>query len=226
MKEFFLLNNASEINQPNELKELLLSFTNSFDLERYLSKILRDEKAIYYTARKSYSHENGFDKITLFENNYCKMRLHIWLQNGISYSENIHNHRWDFCSKILFGSYLFENFQFDFKKNGEEYFEYEYLPKQNSDKYEMILRGKNYLSVKEKGIRVRNNVHILEQNELHKISSLEKITATLFLTGKSKKNYTNVFSKTKIDNSILPYRYISEEQLKLKLKQFLKVFKP
>ena len=222
MQDFSILNRMSDIKHLTELKELFLSFNKTFDVKSYLETILQDENLLIYVSSKSYSHENGFDKITLFENLYSKLRLHLWMKDGIKYSENVHNHRWDFCSKIITGAYQFENFEIT-NDVGIEHYEYEYLPKTNSDKYDMVFRGKKKLLIKETGIKKKDDIHILSENELHKISSTENVTATIFLTGKLKKKSTNVFSEFIIDNSSLPYRYINSKELKEKIGLFLNV---
>lgn len=69
-----------------------------------LEAILADAALAEKVAAGSYSHVNGFDKISLWRwSNAAKCRLHIWW-NRFPYSEEIHNHRWDFASAILTGS--------------------------------------------------------------------------------------------------------------------------
>jgi hypothetical protein len=226
MDDFSLLSQEQRLETTEELKNLFFSFSNSFDLQKHLLGVLSNQTAIANIAAKSYSHENGFDKIILFENELFKLRLHLWLKDNIKYSENIHNHRWDFCSKILLGSYKFENFQLGSNDNAEEYFEYEYLPKPNTDKYEMKYKGRNRLTPTESGVKCKNEIHLLEHKKLHKIISVENETATLFLTGKQQIASTNVFAKREINVTALPYRYISDDLLKSKIEQFLEIYKP
>lgn len=92
----------------------LTSILNVYSAARIIREILDSSQGLEDIARRSYTHSNGFDKITLISNGKpeFKLRLHIWWPRGRSEqnTELIHNHRWFFTSTTLCGSVQVETF--------------------------------------------------------------------------------------------------------------------
>jgi hypothetical protein len=63
-------------------------------------------------ARNSYVHTNGFYKVVLHRNPASDraLRLHVWPPE-IFDNANIHDHKWRFISRVLYGGFLEERFQ-------------------------------------------------------------------------------------------------------------------
>ncbi len=79
-----------------------------------INAILSNEVQLREIASKSYTHNNGFDKITLLTSAHPSytLRLHIWWPDQfLTNSEHIHNHSWDFSSSLLTGAYYFQTFE-------------------------------------------------------------------------------------------------------------------
>lgn len=97
----------------------------------------------------SYVHDNGFDKIILFQDPVTKMklRLHVWhplmIPNIVRPRQNVHNHRWDFSSIVLIGYVDHLSYSFAEKdEDGEDFFHYRYYARVSKEHYEVKERGK------------------------------------------------------------------------------------
>lgn len=74
------------------------------ELHDRLRRVLNRE-TISEVSSRSLIHANGFQKIVLGRTPEGQLRLHYWPAGRPTRLENPHNHRWDFASVILFGSY-------------------------------------------------------------------------------------------------------------------------
>lgn len=198
------------------LKDFLGDLSSSFDLIGYLENIIANRALFATVLSGSYTHDNGFDKIVLFSNDNLKIRLHIWWPNHRPFFENIHNHRWDFCSKLLLGSY--ENEVYVRDPRGIEYYGYEYHPINNSKHYSLNCEGKEILSLKDCRVYNGGDYLCLEHNILHKINSIREITTSLFVSGPLRKHTTSTFSKLPYTSGKIDYKYFQRDELKLKLR--------
>jgi len=85
----------------------LTSLTQKENLTAMLDEFVKETKQAPHHHSDSYTHDNGFDKMVLFQDSETKMkmRLHIWhpiIVEGIKrVRQNVHNHRWDFSSVVL-----------------------------------------------------------------------------------------------------------------------------
>lgn len=112
-------------------------FSGDFDLVGFIRQAQHDPELMQTILAGSYIHDNGFYKITLFDDAVHKLRLHIWTNSKGDYMENIHNHRWDLHSRILIGSY--KNELYVRGAGGERYHEYSYRPHNGGQSYEFFL---------------------------------------------------------------------------------------
>lgn len=80
----------------------LLSQADHF--QALITNLLGDTDSVKAIQAASYYHKNGFDKIVLLSGKNFKLRLHHFYPPGQKQPmENVHDHRWDFSSSILFG---------------------------------------------------------------------------------------------------------------------------
>lgn len=76
------------------------------EFRRLLETLLRTPLWLDWVRQHSYQHANGFSKIVLGQNtDGARLRLHLW-QKRTSGQSDIHDHFWDYCSAVLFGSGL------------------------------------------------------------------------------------------------------------------------
>lgn len=138
----------------------------------------------------SYAHDNGFDKIVLFQDSETrmKMRLHLWypliIPNTKRPRQNVHNHRWDFSSAVLIGSA--ENLSYRFAQQGEtgeEFFHYRYYARGSKEHYEVEERGKTMLICTSTQQVAKGDVYSVENETLHRVDVLDgQLVATLVIT--------------------------------------------
>lgn len=87
---------------PRDIRSCLEKLTCS-ELSEHLRLLLADSEALSRVASQSYQHDNDFMKVVLAKTAFsASVRLHVWKRS--SYKGNIHNHRWQFASRVLCGS--------------------------------------------------------------------------------------------------------------------------
>ena len=138
----------------------------------------------------SYAHDNGFDKIVLFQDSETRMklRLHIWhplvIPNTKRPRQNVHNHRWDFSSAVLVGyadnvMYRFANLGED----GEEFFHYRYYARGSKEHYDLEERGKTKLVSTGVQRVAKDDVYSVDNEMLHRVDTPDdELVATLIIT--------------------------------------------
>ena len=191
----------TQIAQPTALEHILTTF------ERYTESSV-------HVAADSYTHDNGFDKIVLFEDDTTKMkmRLHIW--HPISAPEvtrviqNVHNHRWDFASIVLLGELVQHTYRFGREDEpGDEYFHYRYYARGNKEHYEMESLGKATLIKTGTEAFCRGQLNCVSNELLHRVDVADGIAAaTLIIT------HENVGW---ITNDLLSERDLGTDRLRL-----------
>lgn len=201
----------SEIIQPSSLTALFDEFVEA------------TQTAIHHHT-DSYAHDNGFDKIVLFQDNETKMkmRLHIWhpliIPNTKRERQNVHNHRWDFSSAVLIGyadnvSYRFANAGED----GEEFLHYRYYARGSKEHYEVEERGKTTLVCADTRRVVKGDIYSVEAETLHRVDTPDnQLVATLVITHENVGWVTNdLLSERSIgfDRAVLPSPAMTREEI-------------
>ncbi len=116
-----------------QTKEILEPLSTKDRVLQILSSLLQDNKRLEEIAKRSYLHFNGFDKIVLLESEEFgyRLRLHLWRpEHFIEHFEHVHNHPWDFSSRILAGSLKFQIYSADSSsiEGLDTYYKYVTLP--------------------------------------------------------------------------------------------------
>ena len=91
--------------EPRTLPSIIGALSRPDNLELLLHLLLADEQALSAVQRNSYYHHNGFRKLVLLQSAAFKLRLHLWEARNEAHHENIHDHRWNFASALLAGSF-------------------------------------------------------------------------------------------------------------------------
>jgi len=164
-----------------------------------LEKLLLNQHALAKIQHSSYYHQNGFDKFVLIDNQYFKLRLHVWQPENIDKAqENIHDHRWAFASKVLYGSFQNQLFEEHEQGNIERYF-YTYLPAYKDQKYDLKYNGKRRLTLLEEVNLQTSQLYCLAPDVLHRISQVNSDgCATLMLTGTAFRTDCRLFAERQI----------------------------
>ena len=95
-----------------ELESTLLGLINMWPLPNLLQELLADQDYLTVISRRSYQHDNGFDRIELFSNDNPEygLRLHLWPGNLQQQKERVHGHPWNFASTVIAGQMHIEQF--------------------------------------------------------------------------------------------------------------------
>jgi len=164
---------------------------NKYFLHILFRMVINNERWMQNITKRSYTHDNHFVKLVILDTpKSIKLRFHIWGNN--SYGDcNIHDHRWNFASKVICGNMIQEeyeetDFQFqsdNLQSQSKQLFQankYEYIRKSN-DKYGIKECGQCILKCTQR-INYKNlQSYSLKFNILHKI--IEANGYTLVMTG-------------------------------------------
>jgi hypothetical protein len=182
-----------------KIEKGLSLFGTEADFARVIRSVLSKPDLLCRICASSYIHANGFYKIVLLssdERDY-KLRLHVWppRKEGRPYRRaDIHDHRWDFGSLILAGSYTHE----EYKPNraGILTRKYEYVPLARDGLFNLRYLGEARLKRTFRCLMVAGTRYTLDAGVLHYVvQESEHLTATLVLRGKRSRRSTFVFSR-------------------------------
>lgn len=159
------------LNDPAILGSLIGRITS----DPFLNKRMIDE---------SYYHLNGFDKIVLINRPNFKIRLHNFLPRPEKRAmENIHDHRWNFASAMLRGSFNTDLFANGLRKDLKTH-SYTYHSNKVNDKYDTVYNGEVFLE-KLTTIQVSEGEnYFMPADVLHRINEMNTDgTVTIIVTG-------------------------------------------
>jgi|GEM_PF-6228672 hypothetical protein len=201
----------SEIIQPRNLTALL-------------DELMEATRTAIHHHTDSYAHDNGFDKIILFQDveTKMKMRLHIWhpriIPNTIRARQNVHNHRWDFSSAVLIGYADNVSYRFaDSSEDGEEFSHYRYYARGSKEHYEVEERGKARLVLADTRRVTKGEIYSIEAETLHRVDTPDdELVATLVITHENVGWVTNdLLSERSIgfNRTVLPSPAMTREEI-------------
>jgi hypothetical protein len=187
---------SPERDESLNLHERLVDLVNRGFVSALLKALLREDEQLQFVASRSYAHYNNFDKLVLISSMEPRydLRMHVWWPNShIISTENIHNHKWDFSSVLLTGSYSFE--VYEESSTGREMYEYSYVTRAGSDSYQMPFLRQANLELTSEGCMSAGDSYSLSHEILHRvICDLSATTISLVIRGASKKNTARVFT--------------------------------
>jgi hypothetical protein len=189
---------------------------------RIVREILDDDQALAETAARSYTHSNGFDKITLLSNREpeFKLRLHAWWPGGLNgrTGEFIHSHRWFFRSTTLCGSAHVETFTE--RDGGEPVYRHEYQPRDDAtQRYGLKVVGESSLASDLMFTLTPGGTYSMGPDLFHRvIRAGETVSITLFVRWATIRPTALVFADSPIlDQQILSVPSFTRDQLRSKL---------
>ena len=134
----------------------------------------------------AYFHPNGFYKYSLHfgERDAFRLRLHIWPDDRQLLFQPIHNHSFDFVSRVLIG-----NFHHGFYRMGAAADEaldahsYRREYRRSSDTYSLHKLSPKSVVQTSKELLTRGSVYIQKHDQLHTLDRVEpKLSATLLIS--------------------------------------------
>lgn len=159
----------AELSQPDTLRLLL-------------AQLLRSEEALTSVQTRSYYHHNGFRKLVLLQNKAFKLRLHLWEARSERHHENIHDHRWNFASALLAGSFKTVVWEED-AAGTEVRLDCTYTPAQEGRAYGVRENGQVRLRAQATHTLRASDVYYMPASTLHQVTDPgEGATRTLMLT--------------------------------------------
>jgi hypothetical protein len=214
---------AHAAGNADELAVALSQLAGADAVAELVSTVLSDETRLQAVASNSYRHTNGFLKIVLLASAEFKLRLHLWMRSARDSRdrpEDIHNHRWDFATHILAGSYRYQQFEPD--ADGPSYYGYVYEPVSDSGSFSLRQRGAERLSCRLDATMSTGSTYLLRAEALHRVIGTSSLpTATLVLQSRAKRATTDQYSSV----SLGPYRTFPLERLApARLERYLKKF--
>jgi hypothetical protein len=205
----------------------LTGILNVYSAAQIVREILNNSQALGDIARMSYTHSNGFDKITLISNGKpeFKLRLHIWWPRRRSEqnTELIHNHRWLFTSTTLCGSAQVETFTE--KDSGEPMCRHEYFPRDDAlEKYDLKFVGLSRLASDLMVKLTPGSTYSMGPDLFHRVLwEADLVSMTMFVRWESIRSTAAVFSGSVIeDEQILSVPSFAPDQLRSKLESVLR----
>jgi len=183
--------------------DLIASLGRPLSLRSLLDSIQSSPEQLQRIAQRSFHHTNHFDKIILLDdevNARFRLALHLWrppFSLDEVDDEQIHNHRNDFWSTILFGE--LESWEFVRSEYGEPYHETLYRPSRTAtsakvNEYSPL--GSAFL--RPTGIHrwEAGSTYYLQHAIIHRIAISQLATATLLLKGPHVAEATSLFSSS------------------------------
>ena len=183
--------------------DLIASLGRSASLRSILDSIESSPEQLQRIAERSFHHTNHFDKIVLLDeelNARLRLVLNLWrppFSMEEVEDEQIHNHRNDFWSTILFGE--LESWEFVRSEHGEPYHETLYRPSRTGsaakvNEYSPL--GSACLRLKGTHRWQAGSTYYLHHAVIHRIVISQVATATLLLKGPHVAEVTSLFSSS------------------------------
>ena len=194
------------------------------NLSDMFNEFVESTRTAVHHHTDSYAHDNGFDKIVLFQDSETKMklRLHIWhpllIPNTTRPRQNVHNHRWDFSSAVLIG--YADNVMYRFaspEEVGEEFFHYRYYARGSKEHYEVEERGKTNLVCTGTQRVKKDDIYSVNNEMLHRVDIPDgELVATLIITHENVGWVTNDLLSERsmgFDNTTLPSPAMTKQEI-------------
>jgi hypothetical protein len=170
-------------------------------------------------VEKSLLHSNGFDKLVLATGKHFNIRLHRFHPPQVmTPAESVHNHRWEFASSILNGSYTAQ--EFDVTQGPITRHHYTYTKNQG-----MIARGQAQISQVDEYTVTPGHSYFMNADTFHSITRIgDEGCITLMMTGLTDEFTTEVFtadevSKDQQENCSCGLRMLAKDEVVSALNQ-------
>lgn len=146
-------------------------------------------------GQRSYRHPNGFTKIVIADSAApeFKIRAHLWdVGSKVGDESDIHNHRWNYASRILSGS--FDHTVFCTDCGGDDVFRMRYEPRRGKQTFRMRMVGSEQLAPQIVQRLHANETYSLGWQVPHRIDRCgDGPHATFVLQGRTYSESTDVY---------------------------------
>lgn len=188
---------------------------------RLIGAVLSDDAWLAHVLARSYWHPNGFVKLVLAAGASFQLRMHVWRPTGAGtpVRENVHSHRWDFCSVILHGRYRYQ--EFERSDDGDPFRSYIYDGHSGISSYRLTSVEKATLRCVLDAELAAGTHYTLTSDALHRvIADPERVTASLVLQGPHRRGVpVHVFADAELrTGGTVPLRSLSRTDLLTELR--------
>lgn len=208
------------------LRRTVQQLASGGGLRALLGEIATSEERLEEVRARLYRHPNGFDKLVLLRGSEPdhKLRLHVWWEGRPPAEPHVHNHRWDFATTLLLGSYTFQILEE--VADGPTYHEYRYHSPGESDAFSMTPVGTARLRTVLEGRIEQGASYLIDHTALHRLEGEDEgITATLVLQGPVSSPSTRVLSPEQLGSvqagDAVPLQRMTTGELRKALERIL-----
>jgi hypothetical protein len=212
-----------------ELSSFLETFSEPQNLLPFLKSILVNHELMVKNASLSESHRLGFDKIIIISNNSYRVHLHIWWENS-KVKDGIHNHKFNFVSKILKGCLtdnLYERADDSNSQSTEtewirESHEYLALPANQNTTDRFLYKGISKIRRYAQKYRKAGTMYKMHHQTFHASypTNPDELTMTLFVRTLNVKDADTIFEKVPFESQKNDDANVSVDNKKISAEQY------
>ena len=182
----------------NQARHVIDAIGQPQRLSKILDSILADPKKLEQIALKSFGHSTGMERIELASDGQCSLRLHFWMPGkGESFTEDPHDHTYNFSSKVLSGVLVTDLFTQGDEGVNMDMFKIDSQNTQQKPTPKLIGDTKLQLISPPQGIFLSEHdpAYTMSHNTVHRVrqGSQQKPIITLNLRGVAVKGQSNFF---------------------------------
>jgi len=188
------------------LGDLAAAATEGRRFASWLRALARDKGSRDAIAARSYTHDNGFDRISLCIGGRIayELRLHIWRGGQSDTRERLHSHPWNFGSTVLAGTLHVE--QYEENHTGDRHNIFLYPRPVDGQDYRLVAAGEAHLSPLLRMQLPTGAIYTARNTMIHRAwGDPQSTTVTLMLRGPGNAYPSRVFDtrSTEVVSSLL-----------------------
>lgn len=209
------------LNRDDAQLRLLRKLTSQKILPRMLVSLINDRDALRRVAKRSYTHNNGFDKIVLLRGLHPahQLRLHIWWR-GATADPHIHSHSANFATCLITGAYRMAIYNPG--PSGSVWKQYRYTRPTKGSEGMLRYRGAAHLRITERYSLNAGDGYLLDYRVLHRITSSNRgLTSSLALFGPKRQTGADVYTLSSLTDEAAERHVFTTDSLRDRLERYL-----
>lgn len=220
---------ASPALQMEAIHDFISGQDFSVWLTKAMEEIVSTPRSLEELGAYSYEHPNGFDQLPLeLRSPHYRARIHVWWPERTDVIEDIHNHAWDFASRILCGSLRFITFEIG--DGGTPHYHYpnypnrfdgDVTPKQADDR--MVNLRKTF-----DGRLAPGTCYSFSNTELHRViaEGAGRPVVTFVITGVRQRGGSDVYAEKRRSERYRLMEPLGPDHLRRRLERLLEELSP
>ncbi len=194
------------------LKRMVNLISSEHFILAYVDYLLTNKNLLHELTLKSYFHANQFIKLSLFESENYKLRIHYWNKTKYIGRANVHDHRFD-CYSYIYSGQIKNIIYRENTELNKSFNEFVYLPRLVHNHYDLNFKGKRKLCIDYEQIFNEGDTYSLNRDVLHKSICLSESAITIFVEDRTNlKDFAKVYSLNYQETNLnIPSDPISEK---------------